>query len=466
MTNTPTTTSHTTQQATTPTIPIHHNLLSSSRIKEVEYIIVKRKPFPAQEYIIRLCKMPDTSDSEAFESADEDIVDSRPRKPEETVVKPVVDEGVLKMEPKRLEDSAKFSPADVPEKMVAEITTQGEPAPLKDDVENREANPVAEKSVSQTRDSLKKADDYDEIRVAKVEESIISSGKSGATHIPAESKPKEDNIEVSQSKDCAKTDDDDGWEFDDWGGDDTPIATKKVEIAPVAKSSDDDDVGWEVEDWGDEPQADEPKDNPKTETKSSNLFGNFSQLIISADPPKPASTPQTVNPLDRLSDSIDASSNWGWKPWGGVVNLLSTATDGVASITSHVSSVIESGIGVPDPAEMARLQREERQKRLLEQPPKDDDSQSIDAPEEGGSSRSNRGDDATVLLGQFVTGMTHIGNRVITGGLDTLEGIGKKTMTILKENDKGLLDKQRKMLMEGQGPALSQVIDYKEMYIL
>lgn len=410
--------------------------------------------------------MPDTSDSEAFESADEDFVDPNPRKPAPSsvsVVKPNTETEEIvsvKVVETKIEDVLKCKPSvDV---RIKEAEAEKIDSLKKSDL-NAIEEPVKEdigKSFIQSSGLLKKADSKaleSNVEIVKPNKKddpnrVISALEASAIkNIDAEPIPKEVKTKASQPND-----EDDGWEFDDWGDDAQTPGGKKDESVPAAKSSaDDEDVGWEVEDWGDdEPPVVLYKDNAKTDPKPSNLFGNFSQMLISSEDTKKASI-QTANPLDRLSDSGDSASNWGWKPWGGVVSLLSTATDGVASITSHVSSVIESGIGVPDPTEMARIQQQERQKRLQEQTP--EDTPSVDGPEEGANIRSKRGDDASLLLGQFVSGMTHIGNRVISGGLDTLEGIGKKTMTILKENDKGLLNKQRQMLMEGQGPALSQV---------
>jgi len=46
------------------------------------------------------------------------------------------------------------------------------------------------------------------------------------------------------------------------------------------------------------------------------------------------------------------------------------------------------------------------------------------------------------------------GSKVLTGGLDTLETIGKKTMEVLQEGDPGL--KKKRALFSGK-PVLSQV---------
>lgn len=207
--------------------------------------------------------------------------------------------------------------------------------------------------------------------------------------------------------------------------------------------------------------------SPKKEIKpESGLLGNLSKFIISSDNLANTSQnePQLSNVFDKLSDSNNqtdsgGAASWGgWKPWGGVVSLLSTASDGVASITSHVSSVIESGIGVPDPSEMARAQREDQRKKLEASADGTVASEEVNA-----ESQSKKPE--IMMLGQFVSGVTQISNRVITGGLDTLEGIGKKTMNILQENDPGLLKKRKMLMMDNDAPILSQVSAFVFLYV-
>ena len=48
------------------------------------------------------------------------------------------------------------------------------------------------------------------------------------------------------------------------------------------------------------------------------------------------------------------------------------------------------------------------------------------------------------------------GIELVSGGLDALEFIGKKTMNVLAEGDPGLRQKREKLA--GKGPSLSQVV--------
>lgn len=151
-----------------------------------------------------------------------------------------------------------------------------------------------------------------------------------------------------------------------------------------------------------------------------------------------------------ISDSItannqntEATSSWGvWKPWGGIVSSVFTAaSEGVTTITTF----IESGIGAPDPETLVKINKEKNNINIENVR----DDQSI---------KSNKNQDGIPSLGNLVSGVTNIGNKVITGGLDTLEGIGKKTMNILQENDPLLLQKRKFMGLESERPILSQVL--------
>lgn len=50
------------------------------------------------------------------------------------------------------------------------------------------------------------------------------------------------------------------------------------------------------------------------------------------------------------------------------------------------------------------------------------------------------------------------GSKVMTGGLDTLEAIGKKTMEVLQEGDPGLKKKRAFFMSEPEKPNLSQIL--------
>lgn len=241
-----------------------------------------------------------------------------------------------------------------------------------------------------------------------------------------------------------------GWDdFEEWPKEEKFEKTSEIVIAEtkevknlesfVKDENFENADGWDVDDWGDvddEPSTVNPP-NPKTKQKNE---------------------PQNVsNVIDKLSNKENQQSSWGgWKPWGGVVSLLSTASEGVAHLTTNVSkgisNVIESGIGIPDAEELAKQQAEEmKQSQELQRDP--------NAQTPSGLTVQSRKDESFLSLGQnFVTGVTQISNRVISGGLDTLEGIGKKTMTMLQQDDPLLINKRKMLGLETNRPVLSQVL--------
>lgn len=79
--------------------------------------------------------------------------------------------------------------------------------------------------------------------------------------------------------------------------------------------------------------------------------------------------------------------------------------------------------------------------------------------EEGQTSYSSFG------FGNLMSGVSSItklvestGSKVMTGGLDTLEAIGKKTMEVLQDGDPGLKKKRAFFMNEANKPILSQIL--------
>uniref|UniRef100_A0A182JC86 Protein FAM114A2 n=1 Tax=Anopheles atroparvus TaxID=41427 RepID=A0A182JC86_ANOAO len=256
--------------------------------------------------------------------------------------------------------------------------------------------------------------------------------------------------------------------------DQTAVELKVEAPKPEEPTAED---GWDDfdDDWGDftvdgdggTKKGGPSKASAETEHRSTNA--SFRDVDIDdvehklKDFMKHKDDPPLTSVLDRLalneesSKSTSAGQSWGgWKPsWGGAaVSFLSTASKSVASITTNITQVIESGIGVPNPEEMARRQAEVEAKLKAEGYLREE---SEEAEPTGGSSAKPSED--RFGFDQLVSGVTQISSKVISGGLDTLEGIGKKTMTILQENDPGLLNKRKLLGLEpNNGVILSQVL--------
>ncbi|XP_071452374.1 protein FAM114A2 [Hetaerina americana] len=167
--------------------------------------------------------------------------------------------------------------------------------------------------------------------------------------------------------------------------------------------------------------------------------------------------------------------------WGS--SLLNTATLSVSTLGSHVTQgintvleTVEAGIGAPSPEELARKIKEEKEKTqqcevlggqqaALNREDEDDNAGELEMEAWGDwNDDDDRGgtndDDAkggTGLL-SLVTGMTQVTGKVFSTGLDTLEVIGKKTMEVLQEGDPGLKKKRALLLGERDTVVLSQVL--------
>ncbi|XP_077361454.1 protein FAM114A2 [Festucalex cinctus] len=145
------------------------------------------------------------------------------------------------------------------------------------------------------------------------------------------------------------------------------------------------------------------------------------------------------------SQSTVSQGGWGyWGDWGK--SILSTATATVATVGQGLTQVIEkaeTSLGIPSPVE------------LTAQTPDDERR-------EGGGETERMGGDGAATVGAamgMLTSLTSVvqntGKTVISGGLDALEFIGKKTMDVIAEGDPGF--KKTKGLMI-RNATLSQVL--------
>ncbi|XP_063204786.1 protein FAM114A2 [Chroicocephalus ridibundus] len=166
-------------------------------------------------------------------------------------------------------------------------------------------------------------------------------------------------------------------------------------------------------------------------------------------PSQPAATGKPAAETLKVSDSPTAvQTGWGyWGSWGK--SLLSTASATVATVGQGISNVIEKAettLGIPSPSEIS--------------------SETGDATrgsENAGGSNTDAVDDgssfpiagALGVLSTISTAVQSTGKSVISGGLDALEFIGKKTMDVIAEGDPGF--KKTKGLMN-RTSTLSQVL--------
>ncbi|PSN55376.1 hypothetical protein C0J52_01820 [Blattella germanica] len=145
-------------------------------------------------------------------------------------------------------------------------------------------------------------------------------------------------------------------------------------------------------------------------------------------------------------------------------NELSTVLDKLSQSSSEkgLSTVLETGIGAPDPEELARLDKEEEMKLLEEKEQNKANELSELQREEENHQKSESESSGLFGFGNIISGVSSItklvettGSKVLTGGLDTLETIGKKTMEVLQEGDPGL---KKKRAIFTEKIVLSQVL--------
>ncbi|KAF6739523.1 Protein FAM114A2 [Oryzias melastigma] len=175
-------------------------------------------------------------------------------------------------------------------------------------------------------------------------------------------------------------------------------------------------------------------------------------------------------PPKTSSDSTVSEAGWGyWGSWGK--SLLSTATATVATVGQGLSQVIEKAettLGIPSPTELsAQVEEEQRQHGEGSATPTQvvfslhpiaehlSSESSGEGQEEAGQDGPSAVGGALGVLSSLSSVVQTTGKTVISGGLDALEFIGKKTMDVIAEGDPGF--KRTKGLMN-RNATLSQVL--------
>ncbi|XP_035218446.1 protein FAM114A2-like [Stegodyphus dumicola] len=139
-----------------------------------------------------------------------------------------------------------------------------------------------------------------------------------------------------------------------------------------------------------------------------------------------------------------SSSSWGFSSWG--TSLLSTAASSVTTFTSQVSQgigtvleTVENTLGVPPPEELATAQNKQD---TNDSPSETKVPQSAESSNSEKAEENEKSESRPSLLPSWTKVLENTGSKVIMGGLDTLEMIGKKTFDILTEGDPGLRKKR------------------------
>ncbi|EFB25745.1 hypothetical protein PANDA_021843, partial [Ailuropoda melanoleuca] len=186
----------------------------------------------------------------------------------------------------------------------------------------------------------------------------------------------------------------------------------------------------------------EPAKNSESVDQSAKLENKSEPVAITRKRPesKPSSDLETSEVLPETVSKDVPQTGWGyWGSWGK--SLLSSASATVATVGQGISNVIEkaeTSLGIPSPSEI-----------------------STEVQYAAGETNAKENANSSPLIGPFgvfstiSTAVQTTGKSVISGGLDALEFIGKKTMDVIAEGDPGF--KRTKGLMN-RNSTLSQVL--------
>uniref|UniRef100_A0A8C8MAF1 Family with sequence similarity 114 member A2 n=1 Tax=Oncorhynchus tshawytscha TaxID=74940 RepID=A0A8C8MAF1_ONCTS len=133
--------------------------------------------------------------------------------------------------------------------------------------------------------------------------------------------------------------------------------------------------------------------------------------------------------LQTSSESTVVQGGWGyWGSWGK--SIMSTASATVATVGQGITQAIEkaeTSLGIPSPTELsAQIGEEDKQEG---EPSNETDKGEGDGALAMGS--------AIGMFSSLSSVVQSTGKTVLTGGLDALEFIGKKTMDVIAEGDPG-----------------------------
>ncbi|XP_039532870.1 protein FAM114A2 [Pimephales promelas] len=181
------------------------------------------------------------------------------------------------------------------------------------------------------------------------------------------------------------------------------------------------------------------------------------ELKPPAEEQKNLEAPQSAESApDPSTETTVSQGGWGyWGSWGK--SILSTATATVATVGQGLTQVIEkaeTSLGIPSPEELSAQAEEE----------KTDGSGSSETNKDEGEKAYGMGgamgmisSSSMGMLSSLTTVVQSTGKTVISGGLDALEFIGKKTMDVIAEGDPGF-KKTKGLMMNNRNSTLSQVL--------
>ncbi|XP_002741379.1 protein FAM114A2-like [Saccoglossus kowalevskii] len=194
----------------------------------------------------------------------------------------------------------------------------------------------------------------------------------------------------------------------------------------------------------DELEKDEKKDTLDMKEPADNVITNEERAPPLSTEQKIHNTLDTLADNESVSDTCTSAASSSWGGWGS--SWLSTATASVSSFTQKAGESlttmmenVEAQMGVPAPEDIIEENKDHVQESKMSDEQKDVRSKEADP-----SSGSSSGDGDGGFFAAFgVTAITSVVERTVTGGIEALEKIGKKTMDVLQESDPGLRKKRK-----------------------
>lgn len=155
----------------------------------------------------------------------------------------------------------------------------------------------------------------------------------------------------------------------------------------------------------------------------------FTEMADSSDSAEPKKAP-----------ILSQTSNW--MSWG--TSIMQTASNLTQNLSQTINTALETGIGAPNPEQLVEIDKLSEPVTELKESENNEPQQTetTETEEDSGLSGLIAG------FGQITKLVETTGSKVITGGLDTLETIGKKTMEVIETPQRLLKSDQKINLAE------------------
>ncbi|XP_050441399.1 protein FAM114A2 isoform X2 [Adelges cooleyi] len=191
-------------------------------------------------------------------------------------------------------------------------------------------------------------------------------------------------------------------------------------------------------------------EQPSSPAQIEKLSSQINKLTVdessnsSQQPPDNQNRDSENEPKATSVGSSQNSGGWGgWSSSWSVNSIISTASALTNQVSQGLTNVIDASIGAPAPEELASVDRA---------------TTKTDEHVENSSESILGANYFLNNVSQFTKIVESTGSKIITGGLDTLETVGKKTLEVLQEGDPGLRKKRALFFQNSEKINLSQVL--------